>query len=40
MSAQENVKGLKKAEGWLKSGDIMELEIEKLGTLRTEIIEP
>ena len=26
-------------EGWLKSGDIIELEIEKLGTLRTEIIE-
>jgi 2-keto-4-pentenoate hydratase/2-oxohepta-3-ene-1,7-dioic acid hydratase in catechol pathway len=25
--------------GWLKSGDIIELEIEKLGTLRTEIIE-
>lgn len=26
-------------QGWLKAGDIIELEIEKLGTLRTEIIE-
>jgi fumarylacetoacetate (FAA) hydrolase len=28
-----------KTDGWLKSGDVVELEIEKLGILRTEIIE-
>ena len=30
--------GSEKTDGWLKPGDTMELEIERLGTLATKIV--